>query len=152
QAEDGIRDFHVTGVQTCALPISPSRWSAFSSSSCVRRSWWIRGREIGRAPRLWAVARSAPTRTASSRLHFPRRGCGGHRGTDGRDLFREHRKQDVFVAGLHGCIYARSRNKSRAAGPLAKSGTPWSALRGRRHHVLGVLIVVVREKKLVDTG
>src|SRR5690606_40551016 len=25
QAEDGIRDFHVTGVQTCALPISPSQ-------------------------------------------------------------------------------------------------------------------------------
>src|SRR5690606_40622196 len=24
QAEDGIRDFHVTGVQTCALPISLS--------------------------------------------------------------------------------------------------------------------------------
>src|SRR5215475_9503579 len=28
QAEDGIRDFHVTGVQTCALPILPDglRW------------------------------------------------------------------------------------------------------------------------------
>src|SRR5690606_23731179 len=25
QAEDGIRDFHVTGVQTCALPISKQR-------------------------------------------------------------------------------------------------------------------------------
>src|SRR6266511_5122479 len=25
QAADGIRDFHVTGVQTCALPISRSR-------------------------------------------------------------------------------------------------------------------------------
>src|SRR5690625_7035204 len=25
QAEDGIRDGHVTGVQTCALPISPDR-------------------------------------------------------------------------------------------------------------------------------
>src|SRR5215475_4250846 len=25
QAEDGIRDFHVTGVQTCALPISRLR-------------------------------------------------------------------------------------------------------------------------------
>src|SRR5207302_2948436 len=25
QAEDGIRDFHVTGVQTCALPISRVR-------------------------------------------------------------------------------------------------------------------------------
>src|SRR5690606_39470241 len=31
QAEDGIRDFHVTGVQTCALPIydrNPSCWFA----------------------------------------------------------------------------------------------------------------------------
>src|SRR5690606_39676971 len=25
KAEDGIRDFHVTGVQTCALPISMSK-------------------------------------------------------------------------------------------------------------------------------
>src|SRR6266700_7339059 len=25
QAEDGIRDFHVTGVQTCALPISAGK-------------------------------------------------------------------------------------------------------------------------------
>src|SRR5690606_38479001 len=31
QAEDGIRDFHVTGVQTCALPIS-----AFSAGA---RGW-----------------------------------------------------------------------------------------------------------------
>src|SRR5690606_10187153 len=32
QAEDGIRDFHVTGVQTCALPISdayPAFWIYF---------------------------------------------------------------------------------------------------------------------------
>src|SRR5690606_40711324 len=29
QAEDGIREFHVTGVQTCALPIShPVSWIA----------------------------------------------------------------------------------------------------------------------------
>src|SRR5215475_14222358 len=26
QAEDGIRDFHVTGVQTCALPISREQY------------------------------------------------------------------------------------------------------------------------------
>src|SRR5690606_40349231 len=26
QAEDGIRDFHVTGVQTCALPIAALVW------------------------------------------------------------------------------------------------------------------------------
>src|SRR5690606_39870900 len=28
QAEDGIRDFHVTGVQTCALPISRAEQEA----------------------------------------------------------------------------------------------------------------------------
>src|SRR6266496_5379612 len=27
QAEDGIRDLYVTGVQTCALPISETPWS-----------------------------------------------------------------------------------------------------------------------------
>src|SRR5690606_40207246 len=32
QAEDGIRDFHVTGVQTCALPIS------------AEEAWWARGK------------------------------------------------------------------------------------------------------------
>src|SRR5690606_40818816 len=31
QAEDGIRDFHVTGVQTCALPISTGTSRSISS-------------------------------------------------------------------------------------------------------------------------
>src|SRR5690606_2777968 len=37
QAEDGIRDFHVTGVQTCALPISPARccwWACCGRARC----------------------------------------------------------------------------------------------------------------------
>src|SRR5215475_10186851 len=53
QAEDGIRAFHVTGVQTCALPISrpPAVARSLSTSRPFR---WIRdsrsrGREIGRA-------------------------------------------------------------------------------------------------------
>src|SRR5690606_39921030 len=32
QAEDGIRDFHVTGVQTCALPICSKRDIQYASS------------------------------------------------------------------------------------------------------------------------
>src|SRR5690606_40272979 len=32
QAEDGIRDFHVTGVQTCALPIFPKWFGGFTNS------------------------------------------------------------------------------------------------------------------------
>src|SRR5690606_40419399 len=35
QAEDGIRDFHVTGVQTCALPISLVLAGVFSVSSAA---------------------------------------------------------------------------------------------------------------------
>src|SRR6266536_5026539 len=54
QAEDGIRAPLVTGVQTCALPISCSRrtWSAISlASRCSTRSPRRSGarREIGRA-------------------------------------------------------------------------------------------------------
>src|SRR5690606_40978744 len=37
QAEDGIRDFHVTGVQTCALPISPPH-GARQISTCAPSS------------------------------------------------------------------------------------------------------------------
>src|SRR5690606_40815386 len=54
QAEDGIRDFHVTGVQTCALPISEGR--------------------TGAARRLQAGARTPP--------HHGRRG-GARRRRDG---------------------------------------------------------------------
>src|SRR5690606_40923465 len=32
QAEDGIRDFHVTGVQTCALPISDATLGEISAA------------------------------------------------------------------------------------------------------------------------
>src|SRR5207302_6696846 len=54
QAEDGIRDFHVTGVQTCALPIScrtpPSRVPRRAArSSCDRSS--ARASRRGSSPR-----------------------------------------------------------------------------------------------------
>src|SRR6266511_3845167 len=38
QAEDGIRDFHVTGVQTCALPISTTSRCATPLAARARRS------------------------------------------------------------------------------------------------------------------
>src|SRR5690606_39333574 len=37
QAEDGIRDFHVTGVQTCALPISRVGASCTRGTPRLRR-------------------------------------------------------------------------------------------------------------------
>src|SRR2546430_11857543 len=48
QAEDGIRDLTVTGVQTCALPISLARVraSAVRGRSCLEQ----RSHGLGRAP------------------------------------------------------------------------------------------------------
>src|SRR5690606_41011777 len=37
QAEDGIRDFHVTGVQTCALPILAALKEAVKTQTIERR-------------------------------------------------------------------------------------------------------------------
>src|SRR5207237_4060810 len=39
QAEDGIRDSSVTGVQTCALPISPHGYDHVETSSAARRNY-----------------------------------------------------------------------------------------------------------------
>src|SRR5690606_39413279 len=54
QAEDGIRDFHVTGVQTCALPIYVAR--------AVARS---------RGPRRGAVQLNVPLREPLAPIEAP---------------------------------------------------------------------------------
>src|SRR5690606_40970826 len=43
QAEDGIRGFHVTGVQTCALPISTSCERSEKSESSVAWAYLFQG-------------------------------------------------------------------------------------------------------------
>src|SRR5690606_40952822 len=45
QAEDGIRDFHVTGVQTCALPISYIGIVSLASSE-DRQAAMLRGIDV----------------------------------------------------------------------------------------------------------
>src|SRR2546430_3320011 len=44
QEEDGIRDLTVTGVQTCALPISPTRSRDGEDGDTVSRRCWPSGR------------------------------------------------------------------------------------------------------------
>src|SRR5256885_17233383 len=51
QAEDGIRDYKVTGVQTCALPISVAFWAP-----CCRGVAWFAGAKL-----IAAAARLANT-------------------------------------------------------------------------------------------
>src|SRR5690606_41518179 len=54
QADDGIRDFHVTGVQTCALPICPPRCGRDDEEGRVgRRPLALAPHRGGRAP--WTI-------------------------------------------------------------------------------------------------
>src|SRR5690606_40291931 len=47
QAEDGIRDFHVTGVQTCALPISRENASFDVLMRAFKASVMARNLDLG---------------------------------------------------------------------------------------------------------
>src|SRR5205807_4652183 len=69
QAEDGIRDYKVTGVQTCALPISPCEWSSAASSparggrSCrssgrARGARWTTSAKLARDATPWCPSSS----------------------------------------------------------------------------------------------
>src|SRR5690606_8929841 len=71
QAEDGIRDFHVTGVQTCALPIS---WSSSASTNRYFTRRFVAGafRQSGTLVCLRAaITVCADTCHASSGPHRP---------------------------------------------------------------------------------
>src|SRR3989475_837575 len=72
QAEDGIRDLTVTGVQTCALPIFPTIFASRSFvSSATRRSW--RSRSAVRCDRAWPRTRARRPRAARSGTFSARR-------------------------------------------------------------------------------
>src|SRR5690606_40206954 len=89
QAEDGIRDFHVTGVQTCALPIlllcePPERWRRPSESPPpgALTKEGSHGDRDGRAAGSTAADQVRPLR--------PLRGAGdGHHPQIGRASCRE---------------------------------------------------------------
>src|SRR5437763_16877772 len=59
QAEDGIRDTSVTGVQTCALPISSVCFPIFASCTpsparmSRRNEWRSEERRVGEEWRVW---------------------------------------------------------------------------------------------------
>src|SRR6266403_3449815 len=67
QAEDGIRDLYVTGVQTCALPISP----------------------LPSGLRTWAAPRSSPRSKAMVRVRSEERREGKSVDLGGRRIIKK---------------------------------------------------------------
>src|SRR5689334_25362551 len=76
QAEDGIRDGTVTGVQTCALPISPAAAPARAAAPAARRA---SAAAPAPAPTArWAAPRAARSAPAGSDDHqIGRASCRG---------------------------------------------------------------------------
>src|SRR5256885_8106874 len=71
QAEDGIRDYKVTGVQTCALPISHCPRPQGDDEFHGRRRTAVRGPAAGQLER--AAAGTAARRDRRTRASRPRR-------------------------------------------------------------------------------
>src|SRR5439155_15532288 len=71
QAEDGIRDGHVTGVQTCALPIS-SRQELSSRAAALSQSVYAFAQKPRANPRTGKVHRSAQGNRENSYWSSPR--------------------------------------------------------------------------------
>src|SRR2546426_12697220 len=70
QAEDGIRDYKVTGVQTCALPISWGRGSRHGPAATPASS-------------SWAIARATAPKWLGSNCWVSDRPAGGGEGGAG---------------------------------------------------------------------
>src|SRR5256885_17261741 len=88
QAEDGIRDYRVTGVQTCALPI-------------CRAGPGPRGRRAG-------AANAGPTRAGAAEGSPPRRRRDRKSGAEGKSVELGGRriiKKKKGRAGWTGCAY-----------------------------------------------
>src|ERR1039457_995488 len=114
-AEDGIRDYKVTGVQTCALPIYPTR-------NDLLRDWGGRGgvRHLRRDWRRAVKRRVPPSLGAGTRVAGPRSrqdpvSARRLEGRPGVRLATEHFYQHVLEVRQH-----RQRPK------------PWIVLKGRR--------------------
>src|SRR2546426_10532200 len=95
QAEDGIRDYKVTGVQTCALPISRACSSPSRARSRSRASGFRAG--DGRSSRGgWPSSRRACR--GSSRRSEERR-VGKSVDLGGRRIIKKKKKNKTTIAG-----------------------------------------------------
>src|SRR5690606_40065456 len=91
QAEDGIRDFHVTGVQTCALPISLARerrrdavrWAGPGRPGPAVAQWTAYSTKYTSSSAACSPAdkasccRTTPTSSAYHRMKIGRASCRG---------------------------------------------------------------------------
>src|SRR5256885_10247349 len=132
QAEDGIRDYKVTGVQTCALPISGGAGEAG------------RGEEGHRLRLADPLVHAAAVPAGQGRADRIR---------DGRRATRARRRHHRLRGGLPGAAGADER---RMSGPLLVAGsplqmfTPWPPARTGVAHYASMLVPALRKRVAVE--
>src|SRR5207248_7887217 len=105
QAEDGIRDRTVTGVQTCALPIWRSLASLADEAASHRRGVGADGH---------ALAQARP-RAAPRRALLPHA-----RGVPASEIGRASCRESVYIRVREGAVEDRSEYETRHAAPKAR--------------------------------
>src|SRR5438552_3904636 len=138
QAEDGIRDDLVTGVQTCALPISLGRLGG------AQRAHAHEYEELGLLDKVFILVGVGPLRSAKAaewiRTHVPgvhipdeiiRRLAGASDGAlEGRKLCIELIQEIRTITGVHGVHVMAYRQEETVAEIIERSGVlggrvPW---------------------------
>src|SRR5690606_6463465 len=147
QAEDGIRDFHVTGVQTCALPICKAhefsrrrslllpeaerRTSAVSIGPCSPQYThdWPFLNSRGRASRKRIIRETASACAVSSACDAPRGCTEARRDSNVCALVvcnREKRRNSAIPESMPRWIIATAKAADvRAPRPLASARPRW---------------------------
>src|SRR5438270_10005803 len=138
QAEDGIRDLTVTGVQTCALPILALEWSDVDLGKrqlCVQRSDWKGHVTTTKGGRLRYVPLTVRLAAALSEQRHPRR-CRVLCQSDGSPLTqkivqdhvrRSVRRTNLTNSGVH-------RLRHTFCSHLAMRGAPARAIQELAGH------------------
>src|SRR5690606_21351312 len=111
QAEDGIRDFHVTGVQTCALPISERRPATKSSAAPSPR--FFHRKRVSRAAASRACFSDKPP---WKEIHLPCKSCSG-----GDEIFQPpaHQMAQSSIQLVRGTLRYGAALSMRTNGYLA---------------------------------
>src|SRR5690606_40680347 len=91
QAEDGIRDFHVTGVQTCALPIYVRLLDGTGEFTAEVVSSEAGQFRFFAAPGTWTVR--ALSRAGTGQAELKAEGPGIHRRSEERRVGKEGRSR-----------------------------------------------------------
>src|SRR3712207_3686875 len=133
QAEDGIRDIGVTGVQTCALPISHPARPGFRRGV---DSWADRPEPERREGGAFAVAEREPKKEARRSGGRTTAGDSGKGFTDEEQAAMRERAQELKAEARRGGRASKADGESDLLAKIAEMPQPDRAMAERLHAIV----------------